>query len=160
MFDFVGSRWMPAVPDPWAAQQESFGEVRVAGGKLHHSLLAGIQPMHGTMLCVYNESMKKQVIAEGFGQGHALAVGSFTTTPMAQIVAGWRGPDSKGQTGIKIYIPKNERYQEWTSEWVDENGMACEDLQLADLNGDGKMDIVASGRSSHNLKIYWNTTNR
>jgi hypothetical protein len=34
--------------------------------------------------------------------------------------------------------------------------MACEDLQIADLNGDGKPDIIASGRSTNNLRIYWN----
>jgi len=34
--------------------------------------------------------------------------------------------------------------------------MACEDLKVIDLNGDGKQDIIASGRSTHNLKIYWN----
>jgi hypothetical protein len=36
--------------------------------------------------------------------------------------------------------------------------MACEDLKLADLDGDGKLDIIASGRASNNLKIYWNRT--
>ena len=41
-------------------------------------------------------------------------------------------------------------------DWIDENDMACEDLQVADLNGDGKVDIIAAGRNSHNLKIYWN----
>jgi hypothetical protein len=34
--------------------------------------------------------------------------------------------------------------------------MACEDLQVMDLNADGKLDIVASGRATHNLKVYWN----
>jgi hypothetical protein len=38
--------------------------------------------------------------------------------------------------------------------------MACEDIQVADLNGDGKPDIVAAGRSTHNLKIYWNQADR
>ncbi len=41
---------------------------------------------------------------------------------------------------------------------VDENGIATEDLQVLDLNGDGKPDIVASGRATKNLKIYWNKT--
>ncbi|HKG68984.1 MAG TPA: VCBS repeat-containing protein [Segetibacter sp.] len=38
--------------------------------------------------------------------------------------------------------------------------MACEDLQVMDLNKDGKPDIVASGRSTHNLKIYWNVAGK
>ena len=38
------------------------------------------------------------------------------------------------------------------------NGMACEDLKVADLNGDGKKAIIAAGRSTHNLVVYWNQT--
>jgi hypothetical protein len=34
--------------------------------------------------------------------------------------------------------------------------MATEDIRIADLNADGKIDIVAAGRASHNLKIYFN----
>ncbi|MFP6907280.1 MAG: VCBS repeat-containing protein, partial [Verrucomicrobiota bacterium] len=34
--------------------------------------------------------------------------------------------------------------------------MACEDLKAADLNGDGKLDLIAAGRVTKNLKIYWN----
>ena len=36
--------------------------------------------------------------------------------------------------------------------------MACEDLCLADLNADGNLDIIASGRATKNVKIYWNET--
>ena len=31
-----------------------------------------------------------------------------------------------------------------------------EQVRLLDLNGDGRPDIVAAGRATHNLKIYWN----
>ncbi|HEV3203353.1 MAG TPA: FG-GAP-like repeat-containing protein [Gemmataceae bacterium] len=39
---------------------------------------------------------------------------------------------------------------------VDDGGVAVEDLVAGDLNGDGKIDIVAVGRQTHNVRIYWN----
>jgi len=39
---------------------------------------------------------------------------------------------------------------------VDDGGMAAEDLTVADLNGDGKPEIIAVGRATANVKIYWN----
>jgi hypothetical protein len=36
--------------------------------------------------------------------------------------------------------------------------MACEDLTVADLDADGRPEIIAAGRDSHNLIIYWNKT--
>ncbi|HTF17472.1 MAG TPA: FG-GAP-like repeat-containing protein [Chryseolinea sp.] len=156
VFDFGSGRWAPSTKNPWPIQGDSFGEVRIAIGKKDESFVAGIQPMHGTMLAVYDASMKKKIIAEGFGQGHALAIGSITTPATIQLVAGWREPDTNGQVGIKLFVADNTTYREWTAHWIDQNGMACEDLQVADVNGDGKKDIIAAGRSTHNLKIYWN----
>jgi hypothetical protein len=34
--------------------------------------------------------------------------------------------------------------------------IACEDLLPADLDGDGDLDIIASGRATHNVVVYWN----
>jgi hypothetical protein len=34
--------------------------------------------------------------------------------------------------------------------------MACEDLRIADLNKDGLPDLIASGRATKNVVIYWN----
>ena len=39
---------------------------------------------------------------------------------------------------------------------IDDDTMATEDIRIGDLNGDGRPDIVAAGRATHNLKIYWN----
>jgi hypothetical protein len=41
---------------------------------------------------------------------------------------------------------------------IDEGGMAAEDLVVADLNGDKRPEIIASGRATRNVKIYWNET--
>ena len=68
-------------------------------------------------------------------------------------MAGWREPNKEGKVGIKIYVAQDDK---WESYWIDDNGMACEDLQVADLNADGKPDIIAAGRATKNLKIYWN----
>ena len=58
---------------------------------------------------------------------------------------------------MKLFIPRGKGVSsKWQEHWVDNNGMACEDLQVADLNGDQKPEIIAAGRSTHNLKIYWN----
>lgn len=127
----------------------SSGEIKI--GK---NIIATIEPMHGNKVVVY-EGKERVVLDSLLNEGHAVGVGDFSGSGSEQVVAGWRNPDKDGQVGVKIYSKKGDK---WISEWIDKNGMACEDLQVADLNADGKPDIIASGRSSKNLKIYWNTS--
>ena len=56
--------------------------------------------------------------------------------------------------GLRIYDPTADG--KWKRQLVDPGGVAIEDLAVGDLNGDGKNDIVAVGRQTHNIKIYWN----
>jgi len=127
------------------------GEVRA--GK---DFFVTIEPMHGDKVVVYEKvnTKTRTVIDDNVKEGHALAVADFLGTGTDQVVAGWRIPNKDSVTGIKIYIKKDGAG--WESQWLDKNGMACEDLQVMDLNNDGKPDIVASGRATHNLKVYWN----
>ena len=39
---------------------------------------------------------------------------------------------------------------------VDDGGIAAEDLVVADLDADGRADLIAGGRETHNVIIYWN----
>jgi hypothetical protein len=113
--------------------------------------------MHGNQLTVYPvDSGSRIVLTDGLNQGHALGVADLLNTGEKQVVAGWREPDSQKKVGVKIFISQDKNGTRWSDHWIDENGMACEDLQIADLNGDGKKEIIAAGRASHNLKIYWN----
>jgi hypothetical protein len=39
---------------------------------------------------------------------------------------------------------------------IEDGGVGTEDLVAADLDGDGDQEIIAGGRSTHNVRIYWN----
>lgn len=134
----------------------SAGEVRIGKATQGASLFATIEPMHGNELAVYSgKESVRTVIDDNIKEGHALAVADLLGTGSDQVVAGWRLPNKDGKVGVKLYVKKAVQEQ-WESQWIDENGMACEDIRVMDLNADGKPDIVASGRATHNLKVYWN----
>jgi hypothetical protein len=140
------------------------GEVR--DGKLANGqrFLATVEPMHGNQLVVYteptnhtaNQPWARHVIDTTLKEGHALACADILQTGSDQIVIGWRGQDAQGKVGIKLFIPDDADGKQWSQTLLDDNGMACEDLCVADLNGDGKLDIIASGRATKNVKIYFN----
>lgn len=143
-----------------------FGEVRM--GKLSPDVMfaAAVEPMHGNTLSVFTEDANKsdtttpprQVLDATLEEGHALGCGDLLGLGRDQIVVGWRGTaqNKLGKVGIKLFVPEDSRGTKWTMHLVDDNTMACEDLTLADLNADGKLDIIAAGRRTKNVKIYWN----
>jgi hypothetical protein len=138
---------------------EAAGEIRVSG-----RLMAAICPMHGNRVVIVDyghptASKLPKCIDESLNQGHALAIGDLLKLGPArqQVIAGWREADKDGKVGVKLYVPTtDDSHGEWQTHLIDDNGMACEDLKLADLDGDGAPDLIASGRASKNLVIYWN----
>ena len=154
----------PAKDGGWSRRQISnnpTGEVRQGAGAKGKTFVTAIEPMHGNQLSIYTEAKGKKlwnrnVIDESLDQGHALATGDFMGAGSDQIVVGWRGTRRTGKVGVKFYYPTNTQRTQWKSLLIDDNEMATEDIRVADLNADGKIDIVAAGRASHNLKIYFN----
>lgn len=147
----------PNLPDV----NNGIGEIR-AGHSRHNNgtrLLACIEPMHGNTVAVYEgkqgqEGFVRTVLDTTLAQGHALAVADVLGAGNLQVIAGWRNKNGEGKVGIKIYSQEGEGT--WKTHVLDDNKMACEDLKVADLNKDGKPEIIAVGRSSKNLVIYWN----
>jgi hypothetical protein len=135
------------------------GEVRVGLSRTR----ATIEPMHGNQLAVYPEGAGRIVLTDQLVDGHALAVddilGHDAPHGNPEVIVGWRGnPEKPRPVGIKLFTQLDTKSEQWRESLIDDNGMACEDLAVADLNSDGKLDIVASGRSTHNLKLYLNET--
>ena len=121
--------------------------------------------MHGNEV-VFNSNLiqlfggkpVRSVLDDALAEGHALACADLLGQKRDQIVAGWRAPNKDKNVGIKMYVPMDDKGEKWQTHVIDDNGMACEDLKIADLDGDGQPDIIASGRATHNLVIYWNRT--
>ena len=138
----------------------SAGEIRVGNPHSYKPFIAAIEPMHGIVLAVYTGKnfTTRVVLDDQLKEGHAIATGDLLKQGRDQVIAGWRVPNAAGKTGIKLYVSRDTTLSAWDQYWIDENGMATEDLQVLDMNGDGKTDIVAAGRATKNLKIYWNRT--
>lgn len=128
-----------------------YGEVRRRG-----QLTAAIQPMHGNQVTASIDDGIPLVLDDSLNAGHALAIADVMGNGTSQIIAGWRSPDASGNVGIRLYARGKTETDPWNQYVIDNNTMACEDLKVADLNGDGKLDIVAAGRNTRNLVVYWN----
>lgn len=139
------------------------GEIRL--GKLPTTrFFATVEPMHGNSLVCYTPSehigakWNRAVRDATLADGHAIACGDLLGTGGDQIVYGWRGKNKDGKVGIRLLTALDPDATKWRTSLVDDNTMACEDLLLADLDADGKLDIVAAGRATKNVKIYFNET--
>ena len=141
------------------------GEVRLGKMSGGNRFFATVEPMHGTNLVAYTEPTKssgqklwtRHLLDSSLVDGHALACGDLAGSGSDQIVVGWRAMGKPGvRVGIKLFTAQDKAGEKWTSTLVDDNTMACEDLCLADLDGDGRLDIIAAGRATRNVKVYFN----
>jgi hypothetical protein len=143
---------------------QSAGEVRdgkLPGGR---RFFATIEPMHGTTVSVYTQPAgggngplwKRQVLDDTLKDGHAVAVVDVLGIGSDQVIAGWRGMTPKGVPGVKLFTPLDSEGTQWRTTVLFTEEVAVEDLKVADLNGDGKPDLIVAGRQTKNLKIYFN----
>ncbi|MGD1890133.1 MAG: FG-GAP and VCBS repeat-containing protein [Cyclobacteriaceae bacterium] len=144
--------------DPLSQITQGAGEVRRGFLSEGNPFLVTVEPMHGTQLALYQgkDFENRSVLYDDLKQGHALACADLLGLGRDQVVVGWREPNEQGKVGIKIFVPVDEKGDTWMHFWIDGDGMACEDLKVADLDRDGDLDIIASGRATKNLKVYWN----
>ena len=135
------------------------GEIKLGRLKSGKRYLATVEPWHANHAVIYEEPSNpnamwnRRVLTDQLGGGHALWSADLDGDGDEELAVGWRMP-GKGEfekPGIAVFDPGDWQYQ-----IIDSGGMATEDLTIADLNQDGRPDIVAAGRATHNVKIYWN----
>ncbi len=148
---------------------------RLQGGSL---FAATIEPWHGDQVVVYRPLQTnsparpqglwaRQVIAEPLQWGHAVWTANLDDDADDELIIGQRDPNKPGTAGprgpgVFVFDPKRTADDRVSFErhTIDDGGMACEDALAADLDGDNRIDIVAGGRATHNVKIYWNRSPR
>jgi hypothetical protein len=133
------------------------GEVK-AGRVNGRRMLATVEPWHGAGVAVYAEKpgssrWDKTSIESALTEGHALGWADFDGDGNDELAVGWR----RGKPGVAVYFVDREGALK-SKTLIDDGGMDCEDLIVGDFNGDKKPDIVASGRATRNIRIYWNET--
>ena len=134
--------------------------------------IATIEPWHGHQVVVYTRPegdrpasgdwlWTRTVLDEDLKWGHAVWCANLDADEDEELIIGVRDNlDGTAQCGVRIYDPRSAatptRQIEWSRQIIDPGSVAVEDLAAGDLSGDGKPEIVAVGRATHNVKVYWN----
>ena len=120
--------------------------------------LAAVEPWHGNEVVVYTDDGKggwhRQVLYDQLAEGHEVCVGDFNGDGRDEIVAGDR---AKGKVASSyIFYSVDAAGTQWRREELDHMGMSASGCAVADMNGDGRPDIVMIGGATHNIKWYEN----
>jgi hypothetical protein len=144
------------------------GSSEIKPGRLAGKMayLATIEPWHGHQVAVYTRPhggersamWARHVIDDTIKWGHAVWTADLDGDSTDELIIGQRdpGPGAIKGPGVFVYRATDDSGTKWQTIVVDDGGVAVEDLVAGDLNGDGRIDLVAGGRATHNVKVYEN----
>ncbi|HSQ57286.1 MAG TPA: VCBS repeat-containing protein, partial [Gemmata sp.] len=132
-------------------------------------ILGTIEPWHGNQVVTYTRPKEagklwdRHVIDDHLRWGHAVWFADLDGDGADELIIGVRDdPNPKAgdkfteRRGVRIYKCTDGKGVKWERTILENGGVAVEDLCAADLDGDGKPDIIAVGRQTGNARIYWN----
>jgi hypothetical protein len=165
LFRKTASGWSSEVlhrGDPKSPGSSEVKVFRLPGGK---KAIATIDPFHGNEAAVYvshrspstglGATWERRVILSEYRVGHSIVPVDFSGTGVDSLVLGFRGEKGKGGHAVVVLHPLDETGEKWEKKVIDDKDMEADGVHAADLNGDGKIDIVATGKGT-NVKVYWN----
>lgn len=144
------------------ADQQGAGEVKLGRLADGSHFIATIEPMHGTDAVVYvmgdllaQQRPARVVLTDQLRGGHALWCADLNGDGQDEVIVGYRELNPKVGILVFQHLPDGS----WRQHIVGHE-VACEDLVVADLTGDGRADIVAGGRATRNVVLYVNETSQ
>lgn len=164
-------------PPGWRRDKLGAGETRegtsrgVSEIKLGHvagrrPVIATIEPFHGDQVVLYEQGeaakspFTRSVLDPNLAWGHAVWFANLDGDEDDELIIGQRDPRKANGgaigPGVWVYDRDLRSSVGWAKHTIDDGGMATEDAMAADLDGDGRPEIIAGGRATHNVKIYWN----
>jgi hypothetical protein len=130
--------------------------------------VATIEPWHGFQVVAYSGGggadglWPRRVLDEPLRWGHAVWTADLDGDSDEELIIGQRDPNPEGAPnhagpGVFVYdpVPGSDPIT-FEKHAIDDGGVAVEDAMAADLDGDGRPELIAGGRASHNVRIYWN----
>jgi hypothetical protein len=168
LFSRDGSRWtkMQLGEGNQANPKSNRGASEIKLGRLKggRPFIATIEPWHGNQVVIYTPGekegapWKRRVLDDRLKWGHAVWCADLDGDGGDELVIGVRDDLSKKpgeRRGVRIYQALDGAGEKWQRHLIDEGGVAVEDLACADL-GNGRIDIVAVGRQTKNVRVYRN----
>jgi len=136
-------------------------EVRLGKLSAKQRFAATIEPWHGNQVVVYEEPESQQsshsmwprkVIDDQLKWGHAVVTLNLDQDPEEELAIGVRDDLSPHRCGVRVY----DRLKDgsWARTLIEPGQVAVEDMVSADLDGDGRPELIAVGRATHNAVVY------
>ncbi len=148
--------WKPELIAKGDPKDPGASEVRVSrlsGGRRY---LAAVEPWHGDKVAVYvAPEWKRRVLLDTYKVGHGVVPCDLTGTGVDSLLLGFRGAKEGGAQAVVVLHPLDAAGEKWEKKVIDDRDMAADGVHAHDLDGDGDLDLVATGKGS-NVKIYWN----
>jgi hypothetical protein len=145
------------------------GASEVKVGWIGRPVIATIEPWHGHQVVVYlppkdgQQLWQRHVIDQELRWGHAVWFADLDNDGRDELIVGVRddpnpqaGDRHNLRRGVRWYRCTDAEGRRWQRHVLDNGGVAVEDLVAADLNADGRIDLIAVGRQTGNARIYWN----